>query len=90
MNCFAAYLDNCMPPNYSSNDGKPFTNVYYVKVAEKSGTKTTENVVTTSATSRERVVITQTVTKPPYFFLQLQDDKLDVSPGKMLNNTGIN
>lgn len=90
MNCFAAYLDNCMPPNYSSNDGKPFTNVYYVKTAEKSGAKTTETAATSasssssSVASRERVVITQTVTKPPYFFLQLQDDKLDVSPGKGL------
>lgn len=81
MNCFAAYLDNCLPPNYSSNDGKPFTNVYYVKAAEKSATKATENVTPAPTVLRERVVIMQTVTKPPYFFLQLLDDKLDVSPG---------
>jgi hypothetical protein len=39
MNIFAAYLDNCMPPNYSSQDGKPFTNTYFVRAADKSDAK---------------------------------------------------
>jgi hypothetical protein len=88
MNCFAAYLDNCMPPNYSAPEGKPFTDIYFVKAPEKSDTKTTSKTTESSTTvsapmpSREKCVITQTAQKPPYFFLQLLDDKLDVSPGK--------
>ena len=88
MNCFAAYLDNCMPPNYSTGDGKPFTNVFLVKAPEKSDatksavSSSTGEAATTPVTSRERCVITQAAIKPPYFFLQMQDDKLDVSPGK--------
>ena len=79
-----------MPPNYSAPEGKPFTNVYFVKAPEKidakNASKTTDSATTAAAmmpiSSREKCVITQAAQKPPYFFLQLQDDKLDVSPGE--------
>ena len=82
-----------MPPNYNMPDGKPFGNVYFAKAAEKSDTKigqksnesSTPTTSTTSVTSRERCVIMQAAQKPPYFFLQMQDDKLDVSPGEVVN-----
>ena len=91
MSCFAAYFDNCMPPNYSSSDGKPFTNVYFVKAADKSDSKaataaaqtSSDRVTPATTASRERCIITQTTAKPPYFFLQMPDDKFDVSPGTM-------
>jgi hypothetical protein len=93
MACFAAYFDNCMPPNYSSNDGKPFTNVYFVKAPEKSDTKAAAKpadnataATSTTAALREKCVITQTTSKPPYFFLQTLDDKFDVSPGEALGS----
>ena len=90
MSCFAAYFDNCMPPNYSSSDGKPFTNVYFVKAADKSDSKaataaaqtSSDRVTPATTASRERCIITQTTAKPPYFFLQMPDDKFDVSPGE--------
>ena len=91
-----------MPPNYSTPEGKPFGNVYFVKAPEKSDAKpptsgdATATQTTSTAVTREKCVIMQAAQKPPYFYLQMQEDKLDVSPGKKIccfiflyDNTGI-
>jgi hypothetical protein len=77
-----------MPPNYSTPEGKPFNNVYFVKAPEKSDAKlpassdATVAQTMSSSVTREKCVIMQAAQKPPYFYLQMQEDKLDVSPGE--------